>query len=79
MCRKQIVGSDCVNLDVRLIAGLGLWVTSDRQRPRLEPLTHYLFQAIMDLLRLVKMFFSVFLCVCAVFCFTANKTNVLFW
>lgn len=78
MCRKQIVGSDCVNLDVRLIAGLGLWVTSDRQWPRLEPLTHYLFQAIMDLLTLVKIVcFCV--CVCAVFCFTANKTNVLFW
>lgn len=45
---KQIVGSDCVNVDVRLIAGLALWVTSGRQWPRLEPLTHCLFLDIMD-------------------------------
>lgn len=56
---KQIVGSDCVNVDVRLIAGLALWVTSGRQRPRLEPLTHCLFLDIMDSVTLGFFFFSV--------------------
>lgn len=68
---KHIVGSDCVNVDVRLIAGLALRVTSGRLWPRLEPLTHCLFPDIIPVTLSKKNF--IFLP--TVLCRQKNKTE----